>query len=71
MKKPSLLLFGFVLLLAVALPLHAQDIGGGAGTDGSCASSPENPTAILAAVGSVGALLTAARARKAKSNSSK
>jgi XrtJ-associated TM-motif-TM protein len=60
MKKRSLLLFGIALLFAVALPLHGQD--GGIGTSG-CDDSPENATAILAVVGSVGAFLTAARAR--------
>ena len=69
MKKSSLLLFGAALLLAVALPLHAQD-----GTDGSgtCDDSPENPTAILAVVGTAGAFLASARARyKARRDSSK
>ena len=70
MKKRSLLLFGIALLFAVALPLHGQD--GGIGTSGSCDDSPENATAILAVVGSVGAFLTAARARyKARRDTSK
>jgi XrtJ-associated TM-motif-TM protein len=69
MKKPSLLLFGIAFLLAVALPLHGQ--GGGVGT-GTCDDSPENPTAILAVVGSIGAFATAAHARyKARRDSSK
>ena len=68
MKKPSLLLFGIAFLLAVALPLHAQD----GGVDSGCDDSPENPTAILAVVGSAGAFLAAGRARyKARRDSSK
>ena len=54
MKKRAFLLLGFALLLAVALPLHAQ---------GGCDKSPENPTAILAVVGSAGAFFASARAR--------
>jgi XrtJ-associated TM-motif-TM protein len=71
MKKPSLLLLGIACLFAVALPLHAQ--GGLTGTsDGPCDDSPENPTAILAVVGSAGAFLAAGRARyKARRDSSK
>jgi XrtJ-associated TM-motif-TM protein len=60
MKKPSLLLFGLALLLATALPLRAQD--GGVDT-GDCDDSPENPTAILAVVGTAGAFLLSARTR--------
>jgi XrtJ-associated TM-motif-TM protein len=63
MKKPAFLSLGIALLLAVALPLHAQ---------GGCANSPENPTAILAVVGSAGAFFASARARiKASRRSSK
>ena len=54
MKKSTLLLIGSALFFAVALPLHAQD---------GCVSSPENPTAILAVVGSAGAFFVSARAR--------
>lgn len=54
MKKTSLSLLGFALLLTVALPLHAQ---------GGCVQSPENPTALLAVVGSAGAFFVSARAR--------
>jgi XrtJ-associated TM-motif-TM protein len=69
MKKPSLVLFGFAFLLACALPLHAQ--GGETGT-GTCDDSPENPTAILAVVGTAGAFLASARTRyKARRDSSK
>jgi XrtJ-associated TM-motif-TM protein len=54
MKKSSPMFLGLALLLLVALPLHAQN---------GCANSPENPTAILAVVGSAGAFLASARAR--------
>ncbi len=47
MKKTPLLLIGSALMLLVAAPLHAQ---------GGCVTSPENPTAVLAVVGSAGAL---------------
>jgi XrtJ-associated TM-motif-TM protein len=67
MKKISLLTIGLALLFSAALPLHAQ----GVPVDG-CVNSPENPTAILAVVGSAGAFLVSARARiKARRNSSK
>lgn len=63
MKKPWLLLIGIALLSSVALPLHAQD---------GCVNSPENPTAILAVVGSAGVFFSSVRARiKARRNSSK
>lgn len=59
MKKSTLLLFGSVVLLS-ALPLYAQ---------GGCVNSPENPTVVLALVGSAGAFLASARARmKARRN---
>ena len=65
MKKIPLSLVasaGFFLLTA---SLHAQ-IGN---TDG-CASSPENPTVVLALVGSAGAAAASLRARiKARRNS--
>ncbi len=54
MKKP--LLF-FVGLLSVTLSAHAQ---------GGCVDSPENPTVVLALVGSAGALVASARARLRK-----
>ena len=64
MKKSSLLLFGLVLFFSVALPLRADEDG--------CVSSPENPTAVLAVVGSAGAFFVSARSRiKARRNSSK
>jgi XrtJ-associated TM-motif-TM protein len=63
MKKTLLMLAGLALLSSIALPLHAQD---------GCTDSPENPTAILAVVGSAGAFFVSARARiKARRNSSK
>lgn len=63
MKKSSLLLVGIALLFSVALPLHAQ---------GGCVNSPENPTAILAVVGSAGAFFVSVRARiKSRRSSSK
>jgi XrtJ-associated TM-motif-TM protein len=54
MKKSSLLLIAAALLLTVALPLHAQN---------GCVDSPENPTVVLALVGSAGAFLASARTR--------
>ena len=61
MKKSSLLLFGLAIMLTVSLPAFAQ---------GGCVNSPENPTVVLALVGSAGAFVAAARARiKARRNS--
>ncbi len=57
MKKSALSLLSLALLLAVAGPLHAQVNPGG------CVNSPENPTAILAVVGSAGALFASTRRR--------
>ena len=63
MKKTCLVLAGIALLSSVALPLYAQ---------GGCVESPENPTAILAVVGSAGAFFVSARARiKARRSQSK
>jgi XrtJ-associated TM-motif-TM protein len=63
MKRSTLMFLGFALLFSVALPLHAQ-VG--------CTDSPENPTAILAVVGSAGAFFATARARiKGRRRSSK
>ena len=60
MKKSSLLLTGVALLLVTAVPVYAQ---------GGCVNSPENPTVVLALVGSAGAFLASARARiKARRN---
>ena len=52
--KKILFLFAFVFVLAAATPLYAQ---------GGCIDSPENPTALLAIVGSAGALIASARSR--------
>jgi len=52
--KKTLFLFAFVVVLAAATPVFAQ---------GGCVDSPENPTALLAIVGSAGALIASARNR--------
>jgi XrtJ-associated TM-motif-TM protein len=52
-KKIQVLLWSAAFLL-VAVPLHAQS---------GCTDSPENPTAVLAIVGSAGALFSTVRAR--------
>jgi XrtJ-associated TM-motif-TM protein len=63
MKKICILLAGIALLSSVTLPLYGQD---------GCVNSPENPTAILAVVGSAGAFCVSVRARiKARRSSSK
>ncbi len=54
MNKSLLLLLCAVSLLLVAAPLHAQS---------GCTDSPENPTIVLALVGSAGGLFSAVRAR--------
>jgi XrtJ-associated TM-motif-TM protein len=54
MKKSTFWLVAFALLFSVTLSLHAQQ---------GCVESPENPTALLAVVGSAGALFVSARAR--------
>ena len=48
------------LLMIATASLHAQ---GGVVTNGTCDNSPENPTAILAVVGSASAFFVSARAR--------
>lgn len=50
--KKMLLLFGFVLMLAVANPLRAQT---------GCDDSPEDPTVVLALVGGAAALAASVR----------
>jgi XrtJ-associated TM-motif-TM protein len=52
--KKILFLFAFLFVLAVATPIYAQN---------GCDNSPENPTALLAIVGSAGALIASARSR--------
>jgi len=60
MKKSTLLLTGLAVTLIAAVPVYAQ---------GGCVNSPENPTVVLALVGSAGAFLASARARiKARRN---
>jgi len=62
MNKSLLLLLCSAALLLVAAPLHAQT---------GCTDSPENPTIVLALVGSAGGLFSAVRARaKARRNRS-
>jgi XrtJ-associated TM-motif-TM protein len=56
MNKTLLLVSGFAFLLCVASPLFAQ---------GGCVNSPENPTVVLALVGSAGAALATIRTRRA------
>lgn len=58
MKKTPLLLVGSAFMFLIALPLHAQN-----GNVGGCVNSPENPTAVLAVVGSAGAFFFARRRR--------
>jgi XrtJ-associated TM-motif-TM protein len=55
MKRSVLVSLGSILFLLIARPLYAQ-IG--------CTDSPENPTVILALVGSGGALYSTIRARR-------
>jgi XrtJ-associated TM-motif-TM protein len=63
MKRSTLMFLGVALLCTIALPLQAQN---------GCLSSPENPTAVLAIVGSAGAFFVSARARiKARRRSTK
>ena len=52
--KKSLIFLTLVALLVVCAPVYAQ---------GGCVDSPENPTALLALVGSAGAFFVAARNR--------
>lgn len=54
MNKLTLFLLFISCLLVVAAPLHAQS---------GCTDSPENPTIVLALVGSAGGLFSAVRSR--------
>jgi len=54
MKRWAWMCFGIALFLLVAAPLHAQD---------GCTDSPENPTVVLALVGSAGAFFSMLRTR--------
>ena len=60
MKKASLLLAGSAFLLLITLPSHAQS-GAAMSGPGGCINSPENPTAVLAVVGSAGAFFFSRR----------
>ncbi len=61
--KKTLLAFAFTLVLAITLPLRAQT---------GCDDSPEDPTIVLALVGSAGAFAAMTWARvKARRNSTK
>ncbi|MGH9595293.1 MAG: PExPT-CTERM protein [Edaphobacter sp.] len=63
MKRFTLMFLCIALLCTIALPLQAQS---------GCLSSPENPTAVLALVGSAGAFFVSARVRiKARRRSQK
>lgn len=53
MKKLPIVFLGLAAFLVIGLPLHAQT---------GCTDSPENPTVVLALVGSAGALLSTVRA---------
>ena len=54
MNRALLVFLWSVAFLLVAAPLHAQS---------GCTDSPENPTVVLALVGSAGALFSTVRAR--------
>jgi XrtJ-associated TM-motif-TM protein len=54
MNKSLLLFVCTAALLLIAAPLHAQS---------GCADSPENPTIVLALVGSAGGLFSTIRSR--------
>lgn len=54
MKKSLLLLLWSVVFLSVAIPAHAQT---------GCTDSPENPTIILALVGSAAGFISTLRSR--------
>jgi len=59
MKKTLFLLAGLALVVCFAPPAFAQ---------GGCVNSPENPTAVLALVGSASAALASIRNRRATSS---
>ncbi len=60
--KKMLLGIGFVLMLAMALPLRAQT---------GCDDSPEDPTIVLALLAGLGALAASLRQRPASSSNSR
>ena len=55
MRKLSFVLLAAAVLFAIAVPVQAQT---------GCTDSPENPTAVLALVGSAGALFSTVRAEQ-------
>jgi XrtJ-associated TM-motif-TM protein len=62
MPKSLLMFLSCACLLLIAAPLHAQS---------GCTDSPENPTVVLALVGSAGAFVSNVRSRlKARRGSS-
>ncbi len=63
MKKSSFIILGAAVVSLIAAPVRAQT---------GCTDSPENPTAVLALVGSAGALFSTVRTRmRARRNSTK
>lgn len=60
--KRSLSFMVVLVAFAVVSPAFAQNPETGGGVD-TCVNSPENPTAILALVGSAGGMLVAVRTR--------
>jgi XrtJ-associated TM-motif-TM protein len=63
MNKTLLQSICCIALVLVAVPLHAQS---------GCTDSPENPTVVLALVGSAGAIFSTVRNRwKSRRNSSR
>jgi XrtJ-associated TM-motif-TM protein len=59
MKKALFLAAGLALFVGVASPAFAQ---------GGCVNSPENPTAVLALVGSAGAVFASLRNRRGRAS---
>ena len=52
--KKAFVLFGLAVLAVAVAPMYGQD---------GCLNSPENPTVVLALVGSAGAVTASVRAR--------
>jgi len=61
MNKALLLFLGCAALFLITVPLNAQT---------GCTDSPENPTVVLALVGSAGALFSMIRSRSRASRKS-
>ena len=57
MNKSHVYLLCAICMFLLAAPLHGQT---------GCTDSPENPTIVLALVGSAGGLFSTMRARKAR-----